>query len=153
MTKNPSSLFFVRIFLVRQPGRLDAVRHMEPRSGQNGIIRNDFQYQGYDSDESDNDVLSVGAVQPLPDAASWDGAEIVEIGQRQADVVDDALLRRAQDLMDGPDTCCARMDDFDWVASPCVRELGLAEREMDVVLRMSAERFLRCRWRFRRWRM
>ena len=24
------------------------------------------------------------------------------------------------------------MDDFDWVASPCVRELGLAERERDV---------------------
>ena len=24
------------------------------------------------------------------------------------------------------------MDDIDWVASPCVRELGLAEREMDV---------------------
>ena len=98
---------------------------MEPRSGQNGIFRNGFQCQGCDSDESDDAVLSVGAVRPLPDAASWDGAEIVEISQRQADVVDDALFIRAQDLMDGPGTCCARMADFDWVASPCVRELGL----------------------------
>ena len=56
----------------------------------------------------------------------------MEISQRQADIVDDALLIRAQDMMDGPGTCCARMDDFDWVASPCVRELGLAEQEMDV---------------------
>ena len=71
-------------------------------------------------DESDNDVLSVGAVRPLPDAASWDGAEIVEISQRQADIIDDALLIRDQDLMDGPGTCCARMDDVDGVASPCV---------------------------------
>ena len=34
--------------------------------------------------------------------------------------------------MDGPGSCCARMDDFDGVASTCVRELGLAEREMDL---------------------
>ena len=34
--------------------------------------------------------------------------------------------------MDGPGLCCAQMDDFDRVASPCVRELGLAEWEMDL---------------------
>ena len=112
--------------------RVDAVRHLEPGSGQSKIIRTGFQYPGYDSDESDDDVLSVGAVRPLPDAASWDGAEIVDVGQRQADVVDDALFMRAQYLMDGPGMCCARMDDFDWVASPNVRDLGLAEREVDV---------------------
>ena len=102
---------------------MDAVRHMEPGSGQSGIIRNGFHYPGYDS---------VGAVRPVSDSASWDGAEIVEVGRRQADVVDDALFMRVQDLMDGPGTCCAQMDYFDWVASPCVRELGLAEREVDV---------------------
>ena len=112
--------------------QVDAVRLMEPGSGQHGILRNDFQYQGYYSDESDDDVLSLGAVRPLPDAASWDGAEIVEISQSQADIVDHALLIGVQDMIDGPGTCCARMDDFDWVASPCIRELGLADRERDV---------------------
>ena len=37
----------------------------------------------YDSDESDND------------AALWDGAEIAEISQRQAAMIDDVLLIRA----------------------------------------------------------
>ena len=40
--------------------RIDAVRHMEPGSGQYGIFCNDFQYHGYDSDESDDNVLSAG---------------------------------------------------------------------------------------------
>ena len=69
-----------------------------------------FQYQGYDSDESDDDVLSVGVVRSLPDAASWDGTEFVDISQRLAAIIaiiDDALLIRAQDLMDGPGSCCA----------------------------------------------
>ena len=46
---------------------------MEPGSEQNRIFRDGLQYQGYDSDESDDDVLSV---EPLLDAASWDGAEL-----------------------------------------------------------------------------
>ena len=37
----------------------------------------------------------------------------MEISQRQADIIDNALLIRAQDLMDGPGACCAQMDDFD----------------------------------------
>ena len=41
--------------------------------------------------------------------------------------MDDVLFMRAQDLMDSPGKCCAQMDDFDWVVSPYVRDLGLAE--------------------------
>ena len=52
--------------------------------------------------------------------------------QHQADVVDDVLFMRAQGLMDSPGTCCARMNDFDWVSSLYVQDLGLAERDVDV---------------------
>ena len=97
--------------------RVNPVWHLEPGSGQSRIIWTGFQYRCYDSDESDDDALSVGVVRPLPNAASL---EIEDVSQRQADVVDDVLLMRAQGLMDSPGTCCARMDDFDWVASPYV---------------------------------
>ena len=125
------------MFFVRRDGpyqvvnyRVDAVRYLEPGSRQSRIIRNSFQYPCSDSDESDDDVLSVGAVRPLPNTASLDGAEIVDASQRQADVVDDVLFMRAQGLIDSPGACCAWMDDFDWVASPYVRDLGLAERDL-----------------------
>ena len=111
---------------------VDAVHHLEPGLRQSRIIRNIFQYPCSDSDESDDDVLSVGAVRPLPKTASLDGAEIVDVSQRQADVVDYVLFMRAQGLMDSPGTFCARMDDFDWMAFPYVRDLGLAERDVDV---------------------
>ena len=91
-----------------------------------------FQYPCYNLDESDDDVLSVGAVRPLPKTASINEAEIVDVSQRQTDVVDDVLFLRNQGLMDSLGTCCARMDDFDWVASPYARNLGLAERDVDV---------------------
>ena len=107
---------------------MDAVRHLEPGVRQSEIIENSFQYPCYNSDESDDDVLSVGAVRPLPQTASMNEAEIVDVSQRQADV----LFLRNQGLMDSPGTCCARMVDFDWVASPYARNLGLAQRDVDV---------------------
>ena len=42
--------------------RMDAVRHLDPGGRQSGLIGNNFQYPCYNSDESDDDVLSVGAV-------------------------------------------------------------------------------------------
>ena len=111
---------------------MDAVRHLEPGVRQSGIIGNSFQYPCYHSDESNDDVLSVGAVRPMPKTASMNEAEIVDVSHRQADVVDDVLFLRNQGLMDSPGTCCAQKDDIDWAASPYVRDLGLAERYVDV---------------------
>ena len=92
---------------------IDAVRHLEPGVRQSGLIGNSFQYPCYNSDESDDDVLSVGVVLPLLKTASMNEAETIDISQRQADVVDDVLFLRNQGLVDSLGTCCARMDDFD----------------------------------------
>ena len=45
--------------------------------------------------------LSVGAVRPLPNAATLGGAEMVDISQRHADVEDDVLFMRARGLIFG----------------------------------------------------
>ena len=127
MSMNPGSLLFMRIFLVRQPGML--LPPVWSGSRWNSVIRNSFQFPCSDSDESDDDVLSVGVVRPLPNTASLGVAEMVDFSQRHADVEDDVLFIRARGLMDSPGTCCVRLDDFDWVVLPYVPDLGLAERD------------------------
>ena len=53
----------------------------------------------------------------------------------------DVLFLRNQGLADSPGTCCARMDDFDGAASPYVRDLGLAEGDVDVAPDMGRKVF------------
>ena len=105
---------------------MEAVWPLGSGSRWSRVIRNSFQFPCSNSDESDDDVLSVGAVRPLPNAASLGGTEMVDVSQRHADVEDDVLFMRARGLMDSPGTCCARLDDFDWVVPPYVPDLGLA---------------------------
>ena len=129
MIMNPSSLLFVRIFIVLQhvvTSRVEAVRPLGSGSRRSKVVRNSFHFPFSDSDESDNDVLSVGAVRPLPSAGPLGGAGMVDVRQRHADVEDDVFFRRTRGPMDGPGTCCARLDDFDWVVPPYVPDLVLA---------------------------
>ena len=77
-------------------------------------------------------MLSVGAVRPLPNAAPLGGAGMVDVRQQRADVKDDVFLMRARGPMDRPGTCCARLDDFDWVVPPYVPNLVLPGWDVDV---------------------
>ena len=108
---------------------VDAVRPLGSGSRRSRVIWNSFQFTCSDSDESDDDVLSAGAVRPLPNAAPLGGAGMVDVRQRHADVEDDVFFMRTRGPMDRPGTCCARFDDFDWVVPPYVPDLVLAGRD------------------------
>ena len=102
-----------------------------------------------DSEESDDDVLSVGAVRPLPNAAPLGGAGMIDVRQQRADVRDDVLLMRARGPMDRPGMCCAWLDDFDWVVPPYVPDVVLPGRVGTLELWMSVVRSMGCRRCFR----
>ena len=72
------------------PARVGAVRPMETVAQRNRAVRNDFRLPCSDSEESD-DVLSVGAVQPLVTAAPLGGAAMMVDCQLQADSKDEVL--------------------------------------------------------------
>ena len=132
--------------------RVEAVRPLGSGSRRSRVIRNSFQLPCSDSDESDDDVLSVGAVRPLPNAAPLGEAEMVDVRQRHADVEDDVFFMRARGPMDRPGMCCTLLDDFDWVVPPYVPDLVWPGGMGPLVLQMSVGRSVRCRWSFRRWR-
>ena len=54
--------------------RVGAVRPLESVIQRSRVIRNSFRLPCSDSEDSDNDVLSVGAVWPLASAAPLGGA-------------------------------------------------------------------------------
>ena len=58
---------------------------------------NDFQFHCSDSDASDNDVLSVGAIPPTSCSAKWSGTSIMNVGRRYVEEEDHRLRQSAQD--------------------------------------------------------
>ena len=112
--------------------RVGAVRPLETIDQQNRVVGNSFRLPCSDSDESDDNVLSVGAVQPLTTAAPLGGAIMVDDCQLQADSLDDVLSVGAWASENRHGTCCARLDDFDWVVPPYDPDMILPGREMDV---------------------
>ena len=58
--------------------RVGAVRPMETVPQQSGAVRNSFRLPCSDSEESDDDVLSVEAVQPLATTAPLGGAGLMD---------------------------------------------------------------------------
>ena len=112
--------------------RVGAVRPMETVTQQNRAVRNDFRLPCSDSEESDDDVLSVGVVQPPATAAPLGGADMMVGCQLQADSQDEVLSMGACVPMNQPGICCERLDGFDWVVPPYGPDMVLPGWDMDV---------------------
>ena len=105
---------------------------METVTQQSAAVRNSFRLPCSDSEELDDDVLSVGAVRPLATAVTLGGAGLMDDCQLHADSKDDVLSVGAWAPTNRPGTCCARLDDFDWVVPPYEPDMLLPERDMEV---------------------
>ena len=77
-------------------------------------------------------MLSVGAVQPLTIAAPLGGTRMVDDCRLQADSLDDVLSVGAWASENRHGTCCARLDDFDWMVPPYDPDMILPGWEMYV---------------------
>ena len=68
-----------------------------------------------DSDESDDDVLSVGPMRPLVTAAPLGGARRHDDGMMHANSLSDEWSVDSWTAENRYGTCCAQLDNFDWV--------------------------------------
>ena len=112
MTMNPSSLLLGRIFLGRQPGmwvasQVGAVRPLETVDQWIMTVGDGVRLPCSDSDDSDDDVLSVGPVQPLSTAASLGGAKMDDDCRLQTDSLNDVLSVEAWAAENHHETRCA----------------------------------------------
>ena len=121
MNMHPSSLLLV-----------GAVWPLETINQRNRVVGNSFRLPCSDSDDSDDDVLSVGAVRPLTTAAPLGGTRMVDDCRLQADSLDYVLSVGAWAPENRHGTCCARLDDFDWVVPSYEPDMVLPGREMNV---------------------
>ena len=90
-----------------------------------------FQLPCSDSDDSDDDVLSVGPIQPLLTAASLDGARRDDDCRLHVDSLNGELSVEAWGAENRHATSCARLDNFDWVVPPYDVDMILPRPELD----------------------
>ena len=69
----------------------------------------------FDSDESEDDVLSVGPMRPLATATPLGGARRHDNGMIQGNSVRDEWSVDSWTAENRYGTCCAQLDNFDWV--------------------------------------
>ena len=112
--------------------RVGAVRRLDTINQWNRVVGNSFRLPCSDSDDSDDDVLSVGAVRPLTTAAPLGGTIMVDDCRLLADSMDDVLSVGAWAPENRHGTRCARLDDFDWVVPPYEPDMVLPGREMKI---------------------
>ena len=112
--------------------RVGAVWPLETVNQRSRVVGNSFRLPCSDSDDSDDEVLSVGAVRPLTTAAQLGGASRMDDCRLHADSKDDVLSVGAWAPKNRHVICCARLDDFDWVVAPYEPDMVLPEREMDI---------------------
>ena len=96
---------------------------------------NDLRRSCSDSEASDDDVLSVGAVQPLETVAPLGGAVRIDARQPYSDLAasdDDVVSLGARVPMNRTAVCCVRLDDFDWVVPDYVPDIVLSGRDREV---------------------
>ena len=86
--------------------RVEAVQPLETVTQRSRVIRNSFHLPCSDLEESDDDVLSVGAVWPLMTAAPLGGAGMLHDCQQRADSNDDVFSMGARVPMDRPGMLC-----------------------------------------------
>ena len=111
---------------------MGAVRPLEFIDQWNRVVGNSSRLPCSDSDDSDDDVLLVGAVWPLTTAAPLGGTEMIDDCRLQADSLDDVLSEGVWASENRHETCCARLDDFNWVVPPYDPDMILPRRELDV---------------------
>ena len=78
-----------------------------------------FRLPCSDSDESDDDVLSVGPIRPLLTAAPLGRARRDDDCRLQVDSMSYEWSVESWAAENRHETCCARLDNFYWVIPPC----------------------------------
>ena len=111
--------------------QVGAVQPLETMDQQIMAVGDSFRLPCSDSDDSDDDVLSVGPVRPLKIAAPLGGARMENDCRLQVDSLNDVLSVGAWASENRHDTFCARLDDFDWVVPPYDLDMILPSRELD----------------------
>ena len=127
--------------------QVGAVRPLEMVDQGVMVVGDGFRLPCSDLDDSDDDVLSVGPIRPLLTAAPLGGARRDDDCRLQVDSLNDELSVEAWTAENRHETCCARLDDFDWVVPPYDLDRILPRpkltrssqtlREMSVMSRMS----------------
>ena len=111
--------------------QVGAVRPLETVDQRALAVGEGFRLPCSDSDDSDDDVLSVGPVRPLSTAASMGGVRRDDECWLWADLLNDALSVEAWATENRHETCCARLDNFDWVVPPYDLAVMLPRPELD----------------------
>ena len=83
------------------------------------VVGDGFRLPRSDSDESDDDVLSVGPMRPLVTAASLGGARRDDACRLQVDSLSDEWSVESWAVENRHETCCAWLDDFNWMIPSC----------------------------------
>ena len=112
--------------------RVGSVRPMETATLRSVVVRKHVRLSCSDSEESDDDVLSVGAVRPLATVAPLGGPGLIDDCQLHVDSNDDVLSVGTWAPMNRPAMCCARLDDFDWVVPDYDPDILLSGRDIGV---------------------
>ena len=111
--------------------QLGAVRPLGTVDQRAMAVGDGFRLPCSDSDESDDDVLSVGPMRPLLTAASLDGTRRDDDCRLQVDSLSDEWSVESWAVENRHGTCCALLDDFDWVIPSCDLVGRLARPEGD----------------------
>ena len=109
-----------------------ALRPIETATLWSVAVRKNIRLSCSDSEESDDDVLSVGAVRPLATVAPLGVAGLIDDFQPHIDLNDDVVSVGAWAPMNRPTICCARLDDFDWEVPDYDPDILLSGRDMEV---------------------
>ena len=98
--------------------QVGAVRPLKTVDQRAMVVGDGFRLPCSDSDESDDDVLSVGPMRPLLTAASLGGARRDDDCGLQVDSLSDEWSVESWATENRHETCCARLDNLDWVVPP-----------------------------------
>ena len=101
-------------------------------TAQSVAVLKDVRLSCSDSELSDDDVLSVGAVRPLATAAPLGGAGLIDDCQSYFDSNEDVLSVGARAPMNRPAMCCVWLDDFDSVVPVYDPDILLSGRDIGV---------------------
>ena len=113
---------------------LGAFRILETVDQRATVVGHSFRLPCSDSDESDDDVLSVGPMRPLVTAAPLGGARGHDDDMIQVNLLRDVWSVDSWTAENPHGTCCAQLDDFDWVISAGDLVGRLYRPEEDVTL-------------------